>query len=143
MRVGELFEALKMRALPESGYGQLLDFLKLFRDAAQLVLNELWNRGKFLSRSSLHRLFYGELRKLGFRAHHAKQIYSYALALYKSARRNSGSKSVLKRLAARLDKYDYKLDLKSKTLVLKLHNGYEARLRLLASDERIRKYIGL
>ena len=45
MRVRELFEALKMRALPESGYDQLLDFLKLFRDATQLVLNDQYCGG--------------------------------------------------------------------------------------------------
>ncbi|MEM0296540.1 MAG: hypothetical protein QXU35_02030 [Zestosphaera sp.] len=40
MRGGELVEALKMRALPEGSddYLTLLEFLKLYRDALQLVL---------------------------------------------------------------------------------------------------------
>jgi hypothetical protein len=36
-------EALRMRAVPEGSHGRLLEFLKLYRDAVQLVVNELWN----------------------------------------------------------------------------------------------------
>jgi putative transposase len=72
---------------------------------------------------------------MGFRAHHAKEIYVYAESLVESARSNGGRKPILRRLSARIDKYDYRLDLDSMTLTLKLHNGYEARLKLVTSRE--------
>ncbi|MEM1935330.1 MAG: hypothetical protein QXD14_01190 [Sulfolobales archaeon] len=90
--------------------------------------------------STLHGTFYSELRKLGFRAHHVKQIYVYAKAVVKACKRNNGRKPVLRRLTARLDKYDYKLDLESRTLVLKIHENREVKLRLLTSTDRIEKY---
>ncbi|MEM1737134.1 MAG: hypothetical protein QXG84_07990 [Ignisphaera sp.] len=45
MKGEELVEALKMRALPEGSddYDALIEFLKLYRDAVQLVVNKLWN----------------------------------------------------------------------------------------------------
>ncbi|MEM0326131.1 MAG: hypothetical protein QW733_03785 [Desulfurococcaceae archaeon] len=43
---------------------------------------------KVPSISTLHRMFYSELRKHGFRAHHVKQIYVYAKAVVKACKRN-------------------------------------------------------
>jgi hypothetical protein len=65
-------EALRMRTVPEGSCDQLLDFLRLYRNAVQLVVNELWSFSEKLSRKKLHELFYDRLRKLGFRAHHVK-----------------------------------------------------------------------
>jgi putative transposase len=48
----------------------------------------------------------------------------------------------LRRLVARIDKYDYKLDLDSMTLALKLHNGYEVKLKLITPRGRAEKYRG-
>jgi putative transposase len=79
---------------------------------------------------------------MGFRAHHAKEIYIYAESLVESARGNGGRKPVLRRLSARIDRYDYRLDLDSMTLTLKLHSGYEARLKLVSSKERVEKFRG-
>ena len=70
-------EALKVRALPEGSHDLLLEFLRLYRDAVQLVVNEIWGLEEVPSRRRLHEAFYDRLRKLGFRAHHAKQIYTY------------------------------------------------------------------
>jgi len=81
-------------------------------------------------------MFYGKLRKLGLRAHHVKQIYTYAQSVVVSARSNGGKKPILRKLTARIDKYDYKLDLDTTTLTLKLHNGYEARLKLVTGGTR-------
>jgi putative transposase len=78
----------------------------------------------------------------GFRAHHAKEIYIYAESLVESARSNGGRKPVLRRLSARVDRYDYKLDLDTMTLTLKLHNDYEAKLKLVTSSERVEKFKG-
>ena len=80
--------------------------------------------------------------KLGLRAHHAKEVYVYAESLVGSARGNGGRKPVLRKLSARIDKYDYRLDLDSMTLTLKLHSNYEVRLRLVTSGERVGKFRG-
>ncbi|MEM1696759.1 MAG: IS200/IS605 family accessory protein TnpB-related protein [Desulfurococcaceae archaeon] len=95
---------------------------------------------KVPSISTLYGMFYSELRKHGFRAHHVKQIYIYAKAVVKATKQNSGKKPVLRKLTARLDKYDYKLDLESRTLILKIHENKEVKLRLLTSTERVEKF---
>jgi putative transposase len=59
-----------------------------------------------------------------------------------SARSNGGRKPILRKLSARIDRYDYKLDLDSMTLTLKLHSGYEAKLKLVTSSERVGKFRG-
>ncbi|MEM0457993.1 MAG: hypothetical protein QXD76_02975, partial [Sulfolobales archaeon] len=142
MREGELVETLKMRALPEGSddHGALVEFLKLYRDALQLVVNRLWSLDKVPSIKTLHGMFYSKLRELGFRAHHVKQIYVYAKAVVKATKQNGGKKPVLRKLSARIDKYDYKLDLENRMLVLKIHSGREVKLRLLTSIDRIEKF---
>jgi len=94
-----------------------------------LVVNELWSLHIKLSKKKLHEMFYEKLRKLGFRAHHAKQIYTYAKSVVESAKSNGGKKPVLRKLVARIDKYDYRLDLENKALVLKLHGNHEIRIK--------------
>ncbi|MEM1633655.1 MAG: zinc ribbon domain-containing protein [Sulfolobales archaeon] len=144
MRVGELVETLKMRALPKSSdeYNTLIVFLRLYRDATQFVVNKLWSLDKVPSMSVLHRMFYSELRKLGFRAHHVKQIYVYAKAIVKASKGNGGKKPILRKLTARVDKYDYKLDLDNRILILKTLDSKEVKLKLLTSNERVEKYRG-
>lgn len=87
-------------------------------------------------------MFYGELRAFGFRAHHVKQVYTYARAVVKAVKRSGGNKPVLRRLSARVDKYEYRLDLKRKTLVLKVHSNKEVKLKLLVPDDRAGKLRG-
>jgi putative transposase len=125
VRGGEpaVVEALKVRALPEGSCDHLLEFLRLYRDAVQMVVDRIWSLDVKLSKKKLHRLFYSDLVKLGLRAHHAKEVYMYARSLVDSARGNGGRKPVLRRLSARVDRYDYRLNLDSMTLTLKLHNG--------------------
>jgi putative transposase len=138
-------EALKMRALPEGSCDKLLEFLRLYRDAVQLVVDGIWSINEKLSRRELHKLFYSDLVRLGFRAHHAKETYIYAESLVESARSNGGRKPILRKLSARINKYDYndyKLDLDNMALTLKLHSDYEVRLRLITSRERVEKYRG-
>jgi len=139
-----LVEVLKMRALPEGSCDKLLEFLRLYRDAVQLVVDRVWRAEplKKLSKRELHKLFYSELVSMGFRAHHAKEIYVYAKSLVDSARGNGGRKPILRKLSARVDKYDYKLDLDNMALTLKLHNDYEAKLKLVAPRERVEKFKG-
>jgi putative transposase len=133
-------EALKMRALPEGSYDYLLEFLKLYRDAVQLVVNRIWGFNKKLSKRKLHKLFYNDLVALGFRAHHAKEIYVYAKSLVESAKSRNGRKPNLRKLTARIDKYDYKLNLNNMTLTIKLHNDHEVKLKLLTPKVRVEKY---
>ena len=135
-------EALKVRALPEGSCDRLLEFLRLYRDAVQMVVNRVWGINEGLSKKKLHRLFYSDLVKLGLRAHHAREVYVCARSLVDSARGNGGRKPVLRRLSARVDRYDYKLDLDSTTLTLKLHSNYEARLRLVTSKGRVERFGG-
>jgi putative transposase len=135
-------EALKVRALPEGSCDRLLEFLRLYRDAVQMVVDRIWGISERLSKKRLHRLFYDDLVRLGFRAHHAKEVYVYADSLVESARGNGGRKPVLRRLSARVDRYDYRLDLDSMTLTLKLHSNYEVRLRLVTSKERVERFRG-
>jgi putative transposase len=135
-----VIEALKVRALPEGGCDKLLEFLRLYRDAVQLVVDRIWSINEKLSRKKLHRLFYSDLVRLGFRAHHAKEIYVYAKSLVDSARSNGGRRPVLRKLSARVDKYDYRLDLDNMTLTLRLHSNYKAKLKLVASRERVEKF---
>ncbi|MEM1876106.1 MAG: hypothetical protein QXH21_04950, partial [Ignisphaera sp.] len=142
MRGGELVEALRMRALPKGGddYDALLEFLKLYRDAVQLAIDRLWSLSEIPSIKALHRMFYSELRNRGFRAHHVKQVYIYAKTVVRASKQNGGRKPVLRRLTARIDRYDYKLDLESRTLILKIHGNREVKLRLPTSTERVGKY---
>jgi putative transposase len=49
-------EALKMRALPEGSCDKLLEFLKLYRDAVQLVIDRVWSINEKLSKRKLHKL---------------------------------------------------------------------------------------
>jgi putative transposase len=144
VRGGEpaVVEALKVRALPEGSCDKLLEFLRLYRDAVQSVVDRVWSLDVKLSKKKLHRLFYSDLVKLGLRAHHAKEVYMYARSLVDSARGNGGRKPVLRKLSARVDRYDYRLDLDSMTLTLKLHNGHEVRLRLVTSRGRVERFRG-
>jgi putative transposase len=56
-------------------------------------------------------MFYNILRSYGFRAHVAKNIYDHALALVKAVMECNGSKPTLKRLSARLDYQDVRVEL--------------------------------
>jgi putative transposase len=138
-----LVEALRMRALPEGSCDRLFEFLRLYRDAVQLVVDRIRSINEEFSINKLHKLFYNDLTSMGFRAHHAKEIYVYAKSLVESVKNNGGRKPILRRLSARVDKYDYKLDLDNMSLTLKLHNNHEARLKLMAPRGEGREVQGL
>jgi len=48
---------------PEGGEGLLVEFLKVYRDAVQLIVNEIWGLNRVLSTKQLHNMFYSKLRK--------------------------------------------------------------------------------
>ena len=135
-------EALRMRALPEGSCDRLFEFLRLYRDAVQMVVDRVWSNNEELSKKKLNRLFYSDLMSMGFRAHHAKEVYVYAKSLVDSAKSNGGRKPILRKLSARVDRYDYRLNLDSMALTLKLHDGHEVRLKLIAPRGRVEKYRG-
>ena len=58
----------------------------------------------------LHHRFYRLLREQGFRAHHSHKIERRAKEVVKATKKNSGRKPVLRRLTARLDYQDYRLE---------------------------------
>ena len=51
-------EALKVRVVPEGSCDHLLEFLRLYRDAVQMVANRIWSLNERLSKKKLHELFY-------------------------------------------------------------------------------------
>jgi len=55
VRGGEpvVVEALKVRALPEGGCDKLLEFLRLYRDAVQMVVDRIWGLDVKLSKKKL------------------------------------------------------------------------------------------
>jgi len=92
MPEGVCRRALKARAeVIEGSVNDLLWDLAVHRYTLQKVINALWELDKLPKKSQVHQLFYPVLRSYGFRAHVARNIYSTALALVKSARENKGS----------------------------------------------------
>ena len=139
---GEYLLTLKAQGiLMDGSLDELREELYFVRKATQYVVDCLWELDKLPTVNQLHQMFYGILREQGFRAHQAKQIYKYALSMVKSARRNGGSKPTLRKLSARLDRYDAQVDLENQVVIVKMRNR-AFRIRLLHSREYIRKFIG-
>jgi len=115
---------------PEGGEGPLLEFLRAYRDAVQCIIDGIWGLDKVHSRRKLHEVFYGKLRKLGFRAHHASEIYKRAREVVKATKGNKGSKPVLRRLTARVSTYDYRVDFNAGTLRVAVLNNRWVELKL-------------
>ncbi len=120
---------------------ELREELFLTRRATQYIIDCLWEFDKLPTINQMHQMFYRILGKQGFRAHQSKQIYKYALAIVRSAREDNGKKPVLKKLSARLDKYDASVDLENQLVIVKMRNKV-FKIRLLQSKEYIRKFIG-
>ena len=136
----KVVETLKVMGLPKEG-DELLKFLRTFRDYTQYIIDQIWNERNIPSLKSLHKRFYYELRSRGFRAHHVKQIYCCARSIVKASKKAHGSKPVLRKLSVRIDKYDYKLSLEGQELVVKVLNGKEVKVKLIAPKERFMKYM--
>ena len=133
---------LKTRGeLVEGSPNELYEELYLTRRAIQYVIDALWELDKTPSLNQIHQMFYKTLRVQGFRAHQCKQIYKYALSTVKSAKNNGGKKPELKKLTARLDKYDARVDLGSRIVVVKLRNK-EFKIRLIHRRSYIEKFKG-
>jgi putative transposase len=110
---------------PEGDEGPLVEFLRTYRDSVQLVVDGVWGSDRIPSERKLHKQYYSQLRGLGFRAHHVSEIYRRAREVVESAKNNSGSKPVLRRLTARIHPLDYRLNLSTKTVkVAVLHDRW-------------------
>jgi putative transposase len=115
---------------PEGGEALLIQFIKMYRDAVQYIVDGIWGLDDTPSEESLHKMFYSELRRQGFRAHHVSEIYKRAKEVVEGAKRNRGSKPVLKKLTARIHPLDYRVDFSSKTLRIAVLNDQWVELRL-------------
>ena len=115
---------------PKGEEGLLVELLKAYRGAVQLVVDEIWSLDRIPSNKTLHRVFYSRLRKLGFRAHHVSEIYKHAREVVEAAKKNNGSRPVLKKLTARIHPLDYKVDFNSKTLRIAVLQDRWVELRL-------------
>jgi len=73
---------------PEGGEEPLLEFLKAYKNAVQYVVDGIWGLDKVPSRRKLHEIFYDRLAGLGFRAHHASEIYKRAREVVKAVKEN-------------------------------------------------------
>ena len=111
-------------------YHRLLEFLRAYRDWTQYVVNEIWRLNHVPSFKELHHRFYKILRKQGFRAHHCHKIERRAREVVKAVKKNNGSKPVLRKLTARLDKWDYRLDVNNRILNMAVLNNEWVELKL-------------
>ena len=126
--------SIALRAEAEVVEGSLSDLLwdmNVYRYALQKVVDALWELDRLPSISQAHQMFYRRLREhYGFRAHVAKQLYKYALALVKAARGNRGSNPAIRRLTVRLDRYDASVDTKEWLVRVNIRgNWYTLRLK--------------
>jgi len=110
-------------AAPEGGEALLTQFLKAYRNATQYIVDGIWGLDDIPSEESLHKMFYSGLRRLGFRAHHVSEIYKRAKEVVEGAKKNRGSKPILKKLTARIHPLDYKIDFNAKTLRIAVLNN--------------------
>jgi hypothetical protein len=59
---------------PKGDEGLLIEFLRVYRESVQLVVDEIWGLSEIPSWMELHSMFYSRLVKLGLRAHHVSEI---------------------------------------------------------------------
>ncbi len=138
---GTYLITLKCRAITENGHDfeRLRAFLYNFSSAVQRIIDIIWNLDKVPTINQLHQLFYNKLRKCEFRAHICKQIYKYAYGLVKSVKSSNGSKPIIKKLFARLDRYDVSLDLEKMIIVIKTGINGDIKLKLLHDKSYVKK----
>jgi len=143
MPEGVYRRALKAEAeVVEGDIGDLLWDLVVYRCALQRVVDDLWDLDAIPKRDQAHQMFYAMLRGYGFRAHVARNIYNAAIALVESAKDNRGSKPVVKKLTARLDYQDARVDLGSRTVRIIIRDRWYI-LRIKHRDEYVEKFEGL
>jgi putative transposase len=140
---GKRYRALKAEAeVVEGDLNDLLWDLAVHRHALQRVVDALWELDKLPNRSQAHQMFYAMLRSYGLRAHVARNVYEQALALVKASRENDRSRPTIRKLSARLDYQDAKVDM-GKGLIDVALRDKRYLLRLKQRREYVAKFLGL
>jgi len=135
--------ALKVEAeVVEGSISDLLWDLLIYRYAMQRVVDALWDLDKVPSKAQAHQIFYNVLRSYGFRAHVVRNIYSNALALVKAVKESNGDKPVLRKLSARLDYQDARVELDEGFVRIIIRNRWYV-LRLKHRREYVERFRGL
>jgi len=143
MPEGVHYRTLKARAeVIEGNANDLLWDLAIYKYALQRCIDALWELDEVPKKSQAHQLLYPLLRSYGFRAHVARNIYSTALALAKSAKENNSSKPVVKKMSARLDYQDARVDMDNHVVRVVLRDRWYT-LRLTQRREYVEKFKGL
>ena len=143
MPEGVYRRTLKAKAEVINGnINDLLWDLTVYRYALQKAIDALWELDKVPKKSQVHQLLYLMLRSYDFRAHVVRNIYSTALALVKSAKQSKGSKPVIKRLSARLDYQDARVDIDNGVVKVILRDKWYI-LKLIHRREYFKKFRGL
>ena len=114
---------------PSSRY-KLIEFLKAYRGWTQYVIDQIWIDKTIPSMKKLHHRFYKILRKQGFRAHYCHKIERRAREVVKAVKKNKRNKSVLRKLTARLDYQDYRLDINDRVLRIAVLDNEWVELKL-------------
>jgi putative transposase len=140
---GRYYRALKAEAeVVEGDLDDLLWDLAIHRHALQKVVNALWDLDKLPNRSQAHQMFYTMLRGYGLRAHVARNIYDQALALVKASKENDGSRPTIRKLSARLDYQDAKVDVEQGLVEVTFRSKLYL-LRLRQRREYVARFLGL
>jgi putative transposase len=143
MPEGAYYKAFKAEAEVVGGDADdLLWDLTMYRHALQKVVDALWDLDGLPKKSQLHQMFYPVLREYDFRAHVARNIYNYALALVKAAKNSNGDKPKIRRLSARLDYQDARVEL-DKGVVKVVLRDKQYTFRLKHRREYIEKFKNL
>ena len=143
MPKGVYYKALKAEVdVVKEDINNLLWDLAVHRYTLQRVVDALWELDKIPKKSQVHQLFYPLLRSYGFRAHVARNIYTTALALVKSVKENNGSKPVIRRMTARLDYQDAKVDVGNGVVRIIIRDKWYV-LKVKHRREYIEKFKGL
>ena len=143
MPEGTRYKALKSEAeVVDGNVRDLLWDLTVYKHALQRVVDALWDLDKIPSRAQVHQLFYPVLRSYGFRAHVARNIYDATLALVRSARERNGSKPTRRRMTARLDRQDARVDIDNGVVRIAIREKWYT-LRLKHRREYIDRFRGL
>ena len=143
MPEGVYRRALKAEA--EVIEGDVNDFLWdlfVYKYALQKAVDALWELDRIPKKSQVHQLLYPILRSYGFRAHVARNIYSTALALVKSARENGGRKPIIKKLSARPDCQDARVHIDDGVVKVILRDKWYT-LKLMHRREYIKRFKSL
>jgi len=143
MLKGTYYKALKARVeVVDGSINDLLRDLAVHKYALQRAIDALWELDRIPKKSQVHQMLYPMLRSYGFRAHVARNIYTTALALVKSAKENNGSKPTIRRMSARLDYQDARIDINNHIMKMILRDRWYT-LKLVHRREYIKRFKGL